>query len=492
MVILFLRSETDNFTLPPVTEPSAVFKRDVELEPLYQDKDLPYYRIYIPSNMKQKLSPEIGITKCIHNYCCRQYMDKLRLAFGLDGGPIVMEGIHNTIGYTSKEYNHPFWRLYNVKYIVDEFEDTPSLLPNDSSSYERVSEKIIKIKDPKPLVFFMSNFKFLSPEFFHSRMIAEDDPSILEKVYLHDPFLTSISPTEGERPYQIKIEDMRSGKLRVYISTEVDGFLVFSEVWAPSWRAYVDGVEAKVLRAYGMLQAVELKAGTHEVFFEYNIFHSLRMRAAVAAALLASLFVLVAMERHLYEIANIAIASRSKTILYVSLFALGVALLTAVWGNLESVLNRQVTSKGVLGYNPGRLKMIKLPKEGLRVSSVNDLNVGGNNLIDGDPLTFWHAKNPRLELVEWVVLDLGVEKEVKMLRILPRRGYLWKGNNAVWEGSNDGHTWQTITTLQMKKLKLRNDRWVSFVLPKAHAFRYYRLKIADPFFLSLAELEVFN
>jgi hypothetical protein len=43
------------------------------------------------------------------------------------------------------------------------------------------------------------------------------------------------------------------------------GFLVFSEVWFPGWRCWIDGEEVPVLRANYALRAVRLPAGEHEV-----------------------------------------------------------------------------------------------------------------------------------------------------------------------------------------------------------------------------------
>ena len=46
--------------------------------------------------------------------------------------------------------------------------------------------------------------------------------------------------------------------------------MVLSEVYYPAWRAYVDGRPAPVLVADGLLRAVEVPAGEHEVEFRYE------------------------------------------------------------------------------------------------------------------------------------------------------------------------------------------------------------------------------
>jgi hypothetical protein len=57
--------------------------------------------------------------------------------------------------------------------------------------------------------------------------------------------------------------------------------LVASELWYPGWRAEVDGGERRIMRADGVLRAVEVPAGTHRVTMTYRPTH---WGAAVAAS----------------------------------------------------------------------------------------------------------------------------------------------------------------------------------------------------------------
>jgi uncharacterized membrane protein YfhO len=43
-----------------------------------------------------------------------------------------------------------------------------------------------------------------------------------------------------------------------------------SEIYYPGWRAYVDGHEEELVRANGILRAVRIKAGNHQVEFRYQ------------------------------------------------------------------------------------------------------------------------------------------------------------------------------------------------------------------------------
>ena len=58
------------------------------------------------------------------------------------------------------------------------------------------------------------------------------------------------------------------------------GLLVLSEIYYPArWKAYIDNSEVEVFRANSVLRAVEVKAGTNKIIFEYdnglfNILHT--------------------------------------------------------------------------------------------------------------------------------------------------------------------------------------------------------------------------
>ena len=54
------------------------------------------------------------------------------------------------------------------------------------------------------------------------------------------------------------------------VSMEGRGILVFSENWYPAWKAFVDGKRVPIIRAYGVMRALALDAGEHEVRMLYD------------------------------------------------------------------------------------------------------------------------------------------------------------------------------------------------------------------------------
>ena len=60
-------------------------------------------------------------------------------------------------------------------------------------------------------------------------------------------------------------------KIIVDYEAQEKGILVLSEIYYPKrWRAYIDNEEVEVLKANGVLRAVEIEAGTNKIIFEYD------------------------------------------------------------------------------------------------------------------------------------------------------------------------------------------------------------------------------
>ena len=68
------------------------------------------------------------------------------------------------------------------------------------------------------------------------------------------------------------VEIIRYSPSEVVIRVEASdpSFLVLSDTFYPGWRAYVDGKPMNMYRAYGVVRAVFVTAGPHEVLFLYE------------------------------------------------------------------------------------------------------------------------------------------------------------------------------------------------------------------------------
>ena len=85
--------------------------------------------------------------------------------------------------------------------------------------------------------------------------------------YMGDEF--TFTPYEQGEPAQRNVKTTKGGK--VYeTSSEKPGTVVFSEVYYPSWQAFIDGNEVKVGRADYILRALAVPAGQHKVEFVFD------------------------------------------------------------------------------------------------------------------------------------------------------------------------------------------------------------------------------
>jgi hypothetical protein len=82
--------------------------------------------------------------------------------------------------------------------------------------------------------------------------------------------------------------------LTLEASTDTDATLVVNETWYPGWRAYVDGEETPVVRANGLVRALALPPGEHEVELRFLPADGMSLRWLLVAAWLAVVGLLVA------------------------------------------------------------------------------------------------------------------------------------------------------------------------------------------------------
>jgi hypothetical protein len=150
--------------------------------------------------------------------------------------------------------------------------------------------------------------------------------------------------------------------------------------------------------------------------------------------------------------------------------------------------------EGSREINLSAFEQVPLSASQIEVSSINNPTQGGDVLVQSGTDGFWHVKMPRQKEPEWVLVDLGSEQAVTLIRARPRSGYpnhFWYGYSAALDASNDKEHWTELALLGGLRSELTGD-WLSFLVGNLQPYRYYRLSILDEGFLSMSRLELYT
>ena len=95
----------------------------------------------------------------------------------------------------------------------------------------------------------------------------------------------------GDTLRQIKLVNYLPNELKYEVNSEKGGVVVFSEIYYPGWRSWIDGEEVAHGRADYVLRAMQVPAGKHEIVFKFDP-ASLHVTETVAYVSLALLLLL--------------------------------------------------------------------------------------------------------------------------------------------------------------------------------------------------------
>jgi hypothetical protein len=95
------------------------------------------------------------------------------------------------------------------------------------------------------------------------------------------------SDTAAPINYELSLREAPN-RVTIHAALDRPGYLFLADTWYPGWRATVDGVPVRILRANYTFRAIPLEAGEHTVTFVYRP-ASVRWGALVSLASLVSL-----------------------------------------------------------------------------------------------------------------------------------------------------------------------------------------------------------
>jgi hypothetical protein len=92
---------------------------------------------------------------------------------------------------------------------------------------------------------------------------AEVDPK--ETALLEEQPSQQLSQSEDASGEQAQVQEYQANEIKLKTTARSPGLLMLSEVYYPTWKAYVDGEPAEMHVADRLLRSVELPAGEHTV-----------------------------------------------------------------------------------------------------------------------------------------------------------------------------------------------------------------------------------
>lgn len=166
-------------------------------------------------------------------------------------------------------------QMLNVKYVISipgidsgEFRLVKVIgAKNDSPALEDTeAPKIYEHLNTLPRFYVTPGFRIVKKPDEYIRTFLDKGFSPAREVLLEeDP---GIKPV-GKALYGVDVVSYKNNSVLLNVATETGGMLVASEGWYPGWKAYVDGKEAKLLKADLVLRAIPLAPGAHSVRFVY-------------------------------------------------------------------------------------------------------------------------------------------------------------------------------------------------------------------------------
>jgi len=158
----------------------------------------------------------------------------------------------------------------------------------------------VAYRDSMHTLYLNSNYLPRAFMVYDYEVIPEADKLLLRMKQVKENFnkivLLESSPgdmvkTSGQVKNKVDIIKYNSGNINLKVFTEKQGLMVLSDSYYPGWKAFVDGVPAKIYIADYAFRAIVVPAGEHEITFLFSPF-SFKIGMAISSFFLCIALVL--------------------------------------------------------------------------------------------------------------------------------------------------------------------------------------------------------
>lgn len=187
--------------------------------------------------------------------------DKIQSVGGYHGLPLKRyQDFVTKVGFN----NIHSLNLLNVKYLLCNQDINH---PN----FKLIFDKDIKIYENLsllPRVYLVNNITVVKNIEDIYKTISLENFNPLNSVILEEDI--SFKLDKPNKPYEVKILDYSPNNISIEVNTDSNSMLVLSEIFYPEWKASIDGKETKIYPAYGLIRAIYIEKGRHNIVFFYK------------------------------------------------------------------------------------------------------------------------------------------------------------------------------------------------------------------------------
>lgn len=179
----------------------------------------------------------------------------------------IEDGFQNyvsPVGFRSR-----WMSLFNAKYFV-----TPGGMTLPCQSCQPVYQSEINVylnRESASRAFVAFNFVVIKDSNAIVDMMYQPDYDFRKTVVLEET-PTEINQSEKTDFANIPLNIQRQNTDRIKVTAEMpkNGILVLSEQFFPGWKAKIDGKQTKILKAFGLMMAVIVPQGHHQIEFVFS------------------------------------------------------------------------------------------------------------------------------------------------------------------------------------------------------------------------------
>ena len=195
----------------------------------------------------------------------------------------------------------PLLDLLNVRYTIvpaqpsqEDTEGTQQFKQFESTHptvYEDDQTRVLENRAALPRAWIVHSAQRVGSEKEALDLLSTSQVDPKQTALLEEEPSEELSQSDDASTDEAEVTEYEANQVQVKTSAEAPGLLVLSEVYYPSWKAYVDGRPAPVYVADGLLRSVAIPAGEHVVELRYESW-TLRMGIAISVVACVALIAL--------------------------------------------------------------------------------------------------------------------------------------------------------------------------------------------------------